>query len=122
MNNNNDHQTAHAATTDTMFNDKKPKSLPTPVVTTCELFRLLAGHETYGLAPGEIAKALHVGAPWVSKNLPPLAELGFVERIDGTPRWRLGVGFLRIANSVFVAHMASKARQSERDSRMATPL
>lgn len=105
-----------------MNDDKKGKSLPAPVVITCNLFRLLADHETYGLAPGEIAKALGIGAPWVSNNLPPLAELGMVERVIDTNRWRLGVGFLRIANSVFVAHAASQARQDERVSRMATPL
>ena len=105
-----------------MSADKKTKTLPAPVVTTCELFRLLANHETYGLAPGEIAKALDIGAPWVSNNLPPLCELGMVEKVADTNRWRLGVGFLRIANSVFVAHAASKARQDERVSRMVTPL
>lgn len=105
-----------------MTDDKKGKALPAPVAITCQLFRLLADHETYGLAPSEIAKALCIGAPWVSNNLPPLAELGFVERVGDTTRWRLGIGFLRIANSVFVAHLASKSRQQERETRMATPL
>lgn len=105
-----------------MTDDKKPKSLPAPVVITCNLFRLLADHETHGLAPGEIAKALSIGAPWVSNNLPPLCELGMVEKVGDTNRWRLGVGFLRIANSVFVAHVNSKARQDEREARMRTAL
>ena len=102
--------------------EKKTKTLPAPVVTTCELFRLLAQHETHGLAPGEIAKALDIGAPWVSNNLPPLAELGFVEQIAGTKRWRLGVAFLRMANTVFVAHASAKDRQDQRVGRMTTPL
>ena len=104
------------------MSDKKQKALPAPVVTTCELFRLLASHETYGLAPGEIAKGLGIGAPWVSNNLPPLAELGFVEKVGEANRWRLGVAFLRIANTVFERHASAKKRNEERLERMATPL
>ncbi|TAG43996.1 MAG: transcriptional regulator [Betaproteobacteria bacterium] len=106
--------------TDPACPEKKPKTLPAPVVTTCELFRLLAQHETHGLAPGEIAKALDIGAPWVSNNLPPLCELGFVEKVGN--RWRLGVAFLRIANTVFAAHALAKDRQDQRVGRMTTPL
>lgn len=105
-----------------MNTQPKAKSLPAPVVTTCKLFRLLADHETYGLAPGEIAKALDIGAPWVSNNLPPLCELGFVEKVGDTNRWRLGVAFVRIANAVLVAHVNNKARQDEREARMRTAL
>lgn len=57
----------------------------------CDLFRLLAGHEVLGLAPGEIAKGLGVPPSWVSQNLPALATTGYVEQVAGTnPRWRLG--------------------------------
>lgn len=81
---------------------------------TCELFRLLAGHELLGLAPGEIAKGLGVGAPWVSVNLPAIAaETGFVERVDGTNRWRLGVPFVRIAFAVSTELSAAKRRLAE---------
>lgn len=82
----------------------KVHTLPTHTRKTCDLFRLLAGYDQIGLAPGEIAKALGVGASWVSVNLPALADYGFCERVAGTPRWRLGVAFVRIASTVFMAN------------------
>ncbi len=63
-----------------------------PIRKTCDLFRLLAGHEVLGLAPGEIAKGLGVPPSWVSQNLPALATTGYVEQVAGTNRWRLGGG------------------------------
>jgi ArsR family transcriptional regulator, arsenate/arsenite/antimonite-responsive transcriptional repressor len=96
--------------------------VPEPVRKVCDLFRLLAGHEVNGLAPGEIAKALEVGAPWVSVNLPALGGLGFVERVGETNRWRLGVSFLRIAHTVFTANSLAAEQLAERMNRIATPL
>ncbi|MBB5204422.1 DNA-binding IclR family transcriptional regulator [Inhella inkyongensis] len=79
------------------------KPLPSPVKKTCDLFRLLSGHELLGLTPGEIAKGLAVSPSWVSINLPALAaETGFVEQVPGTNRWRLGVPLVRIAVTVSV--------------------
>ena len=101
---------------------ERSHALAEPIRKTCELFRLLAGHEIQGLAPGEIAKALGVGAPWVSVNLPALAGTGFVERVGDTNRWRLGVAFVRIAHTVFTANTAAKAQLEERMARIATPL
>lgn len=90
---------------------------------TCELFRLLAGHELLGLAPGEIAKGLNVSAPWVSVNLPAIAlETGFVERVDGTNRWRLGVPLVRIANTVNTELASAKRRLAEVSDRYHVPL
>jgi DNA-binding IclR family transcriptional regulator len=90
---------------------------------TCELFRLLAGHELLGLAPGEIAKGLNVSAPWVSVNLPAIAlETGFVERVDGTNRWRLGVPLVRIAMSVSTELASAKRRLAEVSDRYHVPL
>ena len=97
-------------------------AVPEPVRKVCDLFRLLAGYEVNGLAPGEIAKALGVGAPWVSVNLPGLAELGFVERVGETNRWRLGVAFLRIATTVLTANGQAKDQLAERLARITTPL
>ena len=93
-----------------------------PIRKTCDLFRLLAGHEVLGLAPGEIAKGLGVPPSWVSQNLPPLATTGFVEQVAGTNRWRLGVQFVRIA--LTVSTNLNKARQQLDDlsSRYAVPL
>ena len=83
--------------------------LSEPIRKTCELFRLLAGHEVLGLAPGEIATALSVPPSWCSRNLPALATTGFVEQVAGTNRWRLGVQFVRIA--VTVGTNLSRAKQ-----------
>ena len=93
-----------------------------PIRKTCDLFRLLAGHEVLGLAPGEIAKGLGVPPSWVSQNLPPLATTGFVEQVAGTNRWRLGVQFVRIA--LTVSTNLNKARQQLDDisARYSVPL
>lgn len=100
----------------------KPAALPSHTRKTCELFRLLAGHELLGLAPGEIAKGLCVGAPWVSVNLPTLAaETGFVERVDGTNRWRLGVPFVRISMAVSTQLNAAKRQLDEVSARYHVP-
>jgi ArsR family transcriptional regulator, arsenate/arsenite/antimonite-responsive transcriptional repressor len=84
-----------------------------PIRNACELFRLLAGHELLGLAPGEIATGLGVAPSWVSKNLPAIATTGFVEQVEGTNRWRLGVQFVRIATTVTVNHNANRRRLEE---------
>lgn len=98
------------------------KSPSSPMAKTCELLRLLAGHELLGLAPAEIAKGLGVGAPWVSVNLPALATTGFVERVDGANRWRLGPAFVRIAFTVSTNLAQAKRKLDELNTRYATPL
>ena len=106
-----------------MATETNPKKLNDGIRKTCELFRLLAGHELLGLAPGEIAKGLNVGAPWVSVNLPAIAaETGFVERVDGTNRWRLGVPFVRIAFNVSTELNKAQQRMQEISQRYAVPL
>ena len=102
---------------------ENPVALPTHTRKTCELFRLLAGHELLGLAPGEIAKALGVGAPWVSNYLPALStETGFVERVDGTNRWRLGVPLVRIAFTVSTKYNSAVKTLEEIGTRYAVPI
>lgn len=101
--------------------DKAPALSP-HIRKTCDLFRLLAGHELLGLAPGEIAKGIEVNPSWVSINLPPLAETGFVERVDGTNRWRLGVAFVRIATTVQTSMTQAKQRLEETSKRYQVPL
>lgn len=97
-------------------------SLPEHTRKTCELFRLLAGHEVLGLAPGEIAKGLDVPAPWVSRTLPALeAETGFVERVPNTNRWRLGVPLVRIATTVTTNLNQARRRLDELGQRYAIP-
>jgi ArsR family transcriptional regulator len=98
-------------------------TLPAHSRKVCQLLRLLAGHELLGLSPGEIAKGLQVSASWVSVNLPALAaETGFVERVDGTNRWRLGVPLVRIAFTVMNAHAESKRRLAEVGQRYDVPV
>lgn len=99
------------------------KALPSPVKKTCELFRLLAGHELLGLPPGEIAKGLGVSPSWVSINLPALAaETNFVEQIPGTNRWRLGAPLVRIATTVATQLSAARRQLDEVQQRYAVPL
>ena len=106
-----------------MATETNPKKLNDGIRKTCELFRQLAGHELLGLAPGEIAKGLNVGAPWVSVNLPAIAaETGFVERVDGTNRWRLGVPFVRISVTVSTELANAKRKLDEVSSRYHGPL
>ena len=97
-------------------------SLPEHTRKTCELVRLLAGHEVLGLAPGEIAKALGVAPSWVSRTLPALeAETGFIERVEGTNRWRLGVPFVRIAVTVGANLNQAQRRLTDLSQRYAVP-
>lgn len=97
-------------------------ALAGPIRHTCELFRLLAGHELLGLAPGEIATGLGVAPSWVSKNLPALATTGFVEQVQGTNRWRLGVQFVRIATTVATNLNAARRQLDEVSQRYSVPL
>lgn len=106
-----------------MSEAKTIKPLAENLRKTCELFRLLAGHEVLGLAPGEIAKGLGVSPSWVSINLPALeAETGFVERVAGTNRWRLGVPFVRIAMTVIANLNAERQRLEDTARRYDVPL
>ena len=98
------------------------KPLAGPIQKTCDLFRLLAGHELLGLAPGEIAKGLGVSPAWVSINLPALATTGYVEQVEGTNRWRLGVQFVRIALTVSTNLNKAKQQLDDLTSRYAVPL
>lgn len=103
-----------------MSNQTKP--LSAPIQKTCDLFRLLAGHELLGLAPGEIAKGLDVSPSWVSINLPALATTGYVEQVEGTNRWRLGVQFVRIALTVSTNLNKAKQQLDDLTNRYAVPL
>ena len=96
--------------------------LSEPIRKTCDLFRLLAGHEVLGLAPGEIASALKVPPSWCSRNLPALATTGFVEQVAGTNRWRLGVAFVRIATTVTTNLNAARRQLDETAQRYSVPL
>ena len=98
------------------------KALAGPIRKTNALYRLLAGHELLGLSPGEIAKGIDVSPSWVSINLPALAEDGFVEQVQGTNRWRLGVQFVRIAITVTTNLNQNKRQLDDLSQRYAVPL
>lgn len=109
--------------TDKTTKTTKTYKLADNVRKTCDLFRLLAGHELLGLAPGEIAKGLDVAPSWVSVNLPALAETtSFVEQVPGTNRWRLGVPFVRIAVGVSTQLQAARQRLDDVGQRYSVPL
>ena len=98
------------------------KKLSGAIQKTCDLYRLLAGHELLGLAPGDIAEGLRVSPSWVSLNLPALASTGFVELVPGTKRWRLGVQFVRIAVTVSTNLNQNKRNLEDLSSRYSVPL
>ena len=101
----------------------KTYTLAEPIRKVNALYRLLAGHEVLGLAPGEIAKSLGVSPSWVSINLPALeAETGFVERVANTNRWRLGVPFVRIAITVQTNLNAERQRLEQTAARYSVQL
>ena len=105
------------------MSSEKTYPLAGPIRKTCDLLRLLAGHEVLGLAPGEIAKGLGVPPSWVSQNLPALeAETGFVERVEDTNRWRLGVPLVRIAITVSTNLNQAKRQLDELSQRYAVPV
>ena len=63
-----------------------------------------------------------VAPSWVSKNLPALATTGFVEQVQGTNRWRLGVQFVRIATTVATNLNAARRQLDEVSQRYSVPL
>ena len=52
--------------------------------------RILFGHTVHGLAPGEIAKAIQASPAIVTRMLANLKQIGMVEEIRDSGRWRLG--------------------------------
>ncbi|MBN8714392.1 MAG: helix-turn-helix transcriptional regulator [Xanthomonadales bacterium] len=68
-----------------------------------KILMLLAGHEVMGLAPGEVAKAVHTSASNVTRDLANLREAGMAETLD-TGAWRItprvGQIALRVLNSL----------------------
>ena len=104
------------------MNQEVQYKLAEPIRKTCDLFRLMAGHEVLGLSPGDIAKGIEVAPSWVSVNLPALATTGFVERVDGTNRWRLGVAFVRISTTVTTNLGQARRQLDEVSQRYSVPL
>jgi len=57
----------------------------------------LAGHELHGLSPTDLAKALKVTPPTITRDLYNLGRAGVVEKIDTTGRYRLAPKLVRVA-------------------------
>ena len=62
-----------------------------------QLIDLLAGHELLGLTPGEIAKALTVGASTITRDLDNLRTAGWAELTPKGDRWRLTPHVIQIS-------------------------
>ena len=62
-----------------------------------QLIDLMAGHELAGLLPGEIAKALAVGASTVTRDLDNLRSAGWAELTPKGDRWRLTPHVIQIS-------------------------
>jgi DNA-binding IclR family transcriptional regulator len=66
---------------------------------------VLAGHELEGLAPAQVARALHTSQSNATRDLANLLESGLAERLDSN-RWRLSPRLVQIAK----AHTEALAR------------
>lgn len=71
---------------------------------------LLAGHELQGLSPTDMARALNVTPPVITRDLYNLTQAGVVEKIETTGRYRLGPRLVRIA----LAHLAAMDEAEKR--------
>lgn len=78
-----------------------------------QLVDLLAGHELQGLLPGEIAKALAVGASTVTRDLDNLRTAGWAELTPKGDRWRLSPHVIQ--HSLRYATALDAGRQQWRD-------
>ncbi|GBG03925.1 hypothetical protein AZSI13_32520 [Azospira sp. I13] len=83
----------------------------------CKVICLLAGNEFNGLAPSEIAKAVNVSPPNITRDLANLKEAGLAEQLPDTGRWRLGPKLVQIGLA-FTAHLdKSRSRLDEMTNR-----
>jgi DNA-binding IclR family transcriptional regulator len=73
----------------------------------CELIMAMAGHEVHGLRNSQLADALDVSRPTITRDLTTLQQIGVVEQIPGLQgRWRLGPKLIQISR----AHAEGMAR------------
>jgi DNA-binding IclR family transcriptional regulator len=73
---------------------------------------LLAGNEFNGLAPSEIARALNIAPPMVTRDLDNLRTAGLADRIEETGRWKLGPKLIQIGLA-FTANLNSQREKVE---------
>lgn len=73
----------------------------------CQLILSMAGHEVMGVRNSELADAMRVSRPTITRDLAALEKIGIVEEIPGmTGRWRLGPKIIQVSR----AHAESMAR------------
>jgi DNA-binding IclR family transcriptional regulator len=72
----------------------------------------LAGHEIEGLAPSELASALHTSASNVTRDLANLREAGYAEKLDND-RWRLTPRIVQISLAASTAFTRAQDRLDE---------
>ena len=70
---------------------------------------LLAGHVLQGLSPSDIAKTLKVKPPSITRDLYNLTQVGAVEKIETTGRYRLGPRFVQVA----LAHLTAMSEAEQ---------
>lgn len=73
----------------------------------CRLILAMAGHEIMGVRNSELADAMRVSRPTITRDLASLESIGMVEEIPGMQgRWRLGPKIIQVA----LAHSENLAR------------
>lgn len=84
----------------------------------CQMILSLAGHEIHGVRNSELADALGVSRPTITRDLSTLTELGIVEQIPGMEgRWRLGPKIIQISRAHAEGMARIKASIAEIDQR-----
>ena len=73
----------------------------------CQLIMAMARHEVQGIRNSELADAVGVSRPTITRDLASLQKIGIVEEIPGLQgRWRLGPKIIQISR----AHAEGMAR------------
>lgn len=85
------------------------------------LLLMLAGNELLGLAPNEMAKALHTGASNVTRDLANLKAAGLAELMPDTGRWRITPLMGQMALRVMNALGEARRRVEETAQRFSAP-
>ncbi|WP_339859103.1 helix-turn-helix domain-containing protein [Pseudohongiella acticola] len=90
----------------------------------CQMITAMAGHEVHGLRNSQLADALDVSRPTITRDLTTLQRIGVVEEIPGLQgRWRLGPKLIQISRAHAEGMARIKASVAEIEQRFSrTPL
>lgn len=81
--------------------DNKNNYISDQVQRTLKATKALAGKETCGMSPSELAGVLKTSRANVTRLLANLEQVHYAERLPSNPNlWRLGKDFVQIANTV----------------------